>query len=98
MSIFENPEQLPYFRATTSASLIKIKSEPMVVFTKRGYQPVVVIEDVHAGNDYLLFISAQSLTDPLEELRHEKGSLSGAQMLIKKQSEERASRYSVSIL
>jgi len=66
--------------------------------TRRGYQPIVLVRDVHEGKDYIFFVSAQSVMEPLEEIRLEAGTLEGAQILVKKESEDRMSRYVISVL
>lgn len=93
-----NLEGREYLRIGIDPRLLLIKSEPEVLPTRRGYQPVMVVEEVHEGKEYLLFISAVSITDPLEEIRKDRGQLVGSQILVKKLSEDPRSQYVVSEL
>ncbi len=97
MSII-NLEGREYLRIGTEPRLLLIKSEPEVIPTRRGYQPVIIVEEVHQGKEYIFFISAASVTDPLEEIRKVRGQLAGSQILVKKASEDPRSQYVVSEL
>lgn len=84
-------------RIGEDSTLIQITSEPYVIYTKRGYQPVINISKVHTGEDGYLIISAQSLSDPLHQLAERNcGRLSKLVLLIKKASRDRMSPYIVS--
>ena len=48
---------------------IEIVSEPDVVLTFKGYIPVLRIQKSRTNVEYLLYISAKSLAEPLEELK-----------------------------
>jgi hypothetical protein len=90
-------EDMPQLRVSTSPRLVVIKSEPFVVATRRGYQAAVLVEEVQEGKEYLLYVSAVSLTEPLEKFRKARGFLSGCELLIRKESDDRMSKYLVEI-
>lgn len=82
-------------RVDTSPRLLLVKSEPFVMPTRRGYQPVIQVEDVHSGQVYTMFVSAVSLTEPLEKIRGKIGRLIGAQIMVSKESADPKSQYIV---
>jgi hypothetical protein len=85
------------FRASDSKSLLKITSEPYVIYTKRGYQAAVDVSETHSGENFFLIISAISLADELEKLRiRRNGKLEGTEIIISKASKDRMSPYIVS--
>lgn len=83
-------------RITTAPRLITILSGPFVVPTRRGYQPVLVVEELHEGKVYLLYVSSVSLTEGLEAVRASNGeSLVGATVMVRKIGEDKMSPYDV---
>jgi len=73
-----------------------VTSEAYVQFTSRGYAPVVDVIDRKTKREYVLYISAQSLTMPLEQLRKENGGcFTGIEFWARKESESRSSKYIV---
>jgi hypothetical protein len=86
-------------RISSSPRLIQVLSGPHVVPTRRGYQPVLCVEELHEGKKYLLYISAMSLTEALEEIRAQRaGSLVGAAIKVRKESEEKMARYEAELV
>jgi hypothetical protein len=84
-------------KISDSKKLIKILSEPYVIFSRLGYQPAIDVEDVHKGEIFYLIISAVSLGEPLHEISKEnEGKLSGLCISLQKESASRMSRYIVS--
>ena len=65
---FLAPRAYEQLRITSAPRLIQVISGPHVVPTRRGYQPVLCVEELHEGKKYLLYISAVSLTDALESI------------------------------
>ena len=83
-------------RVTDASILLEIKSEPYVIYSKRGYQPVIDVESVHTGEDGYLVITAQSLSDPLHEFAGKnEGNLTGIVIIVRKESKDRMSPYVV---
>lgn len=91
---FLSPRAHDQLRVTSSPRLVQVISGPHVVPTRRGYQPVLCVEELHEGKKYLLYISAVSLTDALESIRSASGgSLVGVAFTIRKASEDKMSPY-----
>lgn len=73
-----------------------VTSEPYVIFTHRGYQPVIDVVERRSRREYYIFISAISLAASLEKLRLENGErMVGIEFWIRKQGPERTSKYIV---
>lgn len=83
------------FKATTTWHVLKIESEPYLIMTYRGYAFAVVSRDLSTNREHELVITnIKSLATPLEELRQSNGGLfKGLRFGIKKESEERSSKY-----
>lgn len=75
---------------------VKILTEPYVVLTARGYAPVVDVEVDGEPDKKVMFISAASLSQALEEFRSaNEGRFTGIRMRVKKESADRFARYVV---
>lgn len=86
-------------RVSDTALLLTIRSEPYVLYSKRGYQAAVDVENVHSGEEGYLIISAVSLSDQLHQLSQARnGLLNGASIMIKKAGKDRMAPYVVSVL
>ena len=73
---------------------VQIVSEPYVVFTRRGYQPVVDVVPRKSKKPLPMRISATSLSNQLEIMRNEnEGIFMGLEFWIRKASYERTSLY-----
>jgi len=84
------------FRALTSWTDLEILSEPYVVITFKGYVAAVEVLDIGSDDRYELLIAAKSLSDGMEPIRQENGGkFTGMRIRIKKDGEERTSRYIV---
>lgn len=87
---------MPQIRISDSAQVLQIISEPYVQYGRRGYQPVVDVENIHSGETGFIIISAQSLSEPLYEISQDNnGALTGVTIIIKKESKDRMSPYVV---
>jgi hypothetical protein len=87
---------MPQIRISESSQLLEIKSEPYVLYGKRGYQPVVNVENIHTGETGYLIIAAQSLSEPLHDISEENNNLlTNITIMIKKESKDRMSPYVV---
>ena len=74
--------------------LLVVISEAYVIYTVRGYQPVVDVMDRKTKREYFLFISAVSITKPLEQLRNENGGKhKGLEFWIYKEGPDRSAKY-----
>lgn len=80
-------------RIGTGWTEVEIRSDPFVVYTRRGYAPV--IEVLRSGLPHLLFVSAISLSEQLEAIRERQGSLVGVRMRLRKQDAGQFSPYIV---
>ena len=84
------------FRALTSWTDLDMLSEPYVVITFKGYVAALEVLDIASNDHYEFLIAAKSLSDGMEPIRQENGGkFTGMQINIKKDSEERTSRYIV---
>lgn len=96
--IIDSKQAPPSIRIGEGGRLLVVKSEVMVAATKRGYVPMVIVEDVHEGKEYRLYVSAASLAAPLEKLRLERGGLTGATILVRRIGPDATSPYVLSEL
>ena len=91
-------EVIPSLKVGTGWIGIEVISEPDVVLTLRGYAPILRVRKSKSGVDFLLYISAKSLAEPLEELRkNNNGMFKGIQLQIRKESMERTSKYEIKV-
>lgn len=89
---------LESLRVSTGWIDIEVASEPFVIFRNRKYHPVLKILQITENLHYLLYLTAGSLALPIEDLREERGALQGQKLRIKKESEDRFSKYEIEIL
>ena len=87
--------ELEHLRVGEGWIQIEIQSEPFVIYRNRKYNPVIHIKEVRSGLNYVLFLSAISLSEALEECRSKAGSLAGKVLSIRKGSGDRFSPYEV---
>jgi len=60
----------------------------------RGYAPILTVKVDKSGLDYILFISAKSLTEQLEPLRKKNGDkFIGLKFSIRKESDDKMAKY-----
>tara|TARA_B100001146_G_C15755386_1_gene253526 strand:+ start:130 stop:438 length:309 start_codon:yes stop_codon:yes gene_type:complete len=86
---------LPSMRVKEGRILIKVLSDPFVVYRARKYLPVIHVKDTEADLDYLLFVSAISLSETLEEIRAEYGTLIDKEFAIRKKDSAQTSPYEI---
>jgi hypothetical protein len=83
-------------RISDSSILVKIESEPYVIYTKRGYQPAVDVIDLHSGTEGFMIISAMSLADGIQPMvLANKNKFSGIIAVISRASREKTAPYIV---
>ena len=86
--------KLSRITVTTSRRLLKITSEPYVLYERMGFTPVVDVEDMHSGEIGYLIISALSLSESLKAIADAKNCLfKGLTISIQKESSARVSKY-----
>lgn len=85
-------------RVDTSGTRVEVLSDPYVLFNGRRYAPVIDVRVLPDGAEGFLYVSAESLSTPLERIRTLRGQLEGAKLLIAKESTEREARYAVDLL
>lgn len=83
-------------RVGTAWTEIVIQSEVRVLYTRRGYAPVVWA--LRGQLEHILFVSASSLSEPLEQLRQRRGYLSGVRVRVRKTGEAPTSPYQLEVL
>ena len=72
-------ERNPTLRIGTGGTEVEFLSDPYVVYTRRGYAPVVDVRVADVGSERTLFVSAVSLASALEEIRLGRGDARGGQ-------------------
>lgn len=92
-------ETLPSLKVSTGWIDLEIVSEPDVVLTFKGYAPILRVRKARTGVEFILYISAKSLAEPLEEFRkNNDGIFKGIQLRIRKESMERTSKYEIEVM
>ena len=87
-------ETVPFLRVGTGWIELEVISQPDVYLTFKGYVPFVYVRNVRTGLEYGLYISAKSVSEPLEELRKNNNRrFEGIRMRIRKESMDRMSKY-----
>lgn len=66
--------QLPSLKLGTGWVRLLVEAEPEVILTIKGYAPVIRVKALKTNLEYLLYISAKSLAEPLERLRRDNGN------------------------
>lgn len=80
----------------TGWTRLTVTGESSVVLTVRGYAPVLPVRQKQNDLEYILYISAKSLADPLETLRLNNGDkFAGLDFEVRKTSSERTAPYEV---
>lgn len=83
-------------KISDARTVLLIKSEPYVIFTRMGYTPVIDVEEIHKGIAGYLVITAVSLGEPLNEIQKDNASkLIGVTIAIQKENSSKFSSYIV---
>ena len=90
-----DPSTLPQLRVSSQWICIQVLSDPFVVCKSRGYAPVILVEDLESERQCILFVAAKSLSERLEPIRKTRGNLVGLNIKIRKEGDERFSKYEV---
>ena len=89
----DDPDIVP-FRASETWKSIEVLSEPYVIYSTRGYAPVIDVRVEAKKITQILYISARSLATPLEEMRLDNNGLcKGLRFEIRKSSDARTATY-----
>lgn len=81
-------------KITDARISLLLKSEPYVTYGRRGYVPVIDVENIHSGLDGFLIIDPISLGEPLNEIQIENsGNLKGITIAIQKENSSRMAPY-----
>jgi len=97
MFLPERLAKLVTLKVGTSSTVISVLDGPFVLYTEFGYIPVLHVQVEKSGIDYLLPIAARSLARPLNEILMKHPSFKGLRISINKASDEKTSRYQVSL-
>ena len=96
MELLDITEYSP-LRVTTQWLAIEIMSEPRVLLSYRGYNPLLIVKVDEKRLIRSLFISAKSIAEPLEEMRLDNGGLfTGLRFNIRKTGPEKTALYEFS--
>jgi hypothetical protein len=92
-------EILPALKVGTGWIEVEIISEPNVILTFKGYAPILRVRKLSNDLEYTLYISAKSLSEPLEELRKNNlGIFKGIQLRIRKESMNPMSKFETEVI
>ena len=92
-------ESVPSLKVGTGWIELEIVSEPDVVLSYRGYAPTLRVRNSRTSLEYLLYISARSLAEPLETLRkNNAGIFKGIRFRIRKESMEQMAKYEIEVV
>lgn len=86
----------PSLKVSTGWIQLEIISEPDVVLTYKGYAPVLRVRKLRTHVEFILYISAKSLAEPLEELRENNAHLfKGIKFQVRKENKAPMAKYEV---
>ena len=86
--------QPPQLRVGTDWVTIIVIGPVDVIATLHGYAPVLPVRKENMGQEYILYISAKSLSEQLEPLRQiNGGGVQGLKFSIRKESEDQMAKY-----
>ena len=81
-------------RVGTDWIAISVTGPVDVIATLHGYAPVLPVRKENMGQEYILYISAKSLSEQLEPLRQNNGGgFPGLKFSIRKESEDQMAKY-----
>ena len=87
-------EGLKPFRADTVGACVELIGEPEIVYTRRGFAPVVEIRDEKTREKFVMFLSSKSLAEGVQKLLEaNKNLFSGIRIHVKKESDDRYAQY-----
>lgn len=73
-----------------------VTSNPYVMYSARGYVPILDVLELKTKKEYSIYVSAKSIASNLEQLRSENGgSLVGCEIWVRKAGPEKTAQYIV---
>lgn len=84
-------------KVDTQPIKLRIESEPYAKFLGRKYSVLIDVYDIKRKREYILIIEPQSLSQPIHELATTEGSLKNIEIWISKESDEKYSKYELSL-
>ena len=88
--------ELPQLKLGPGWVSLLVTGEPIAKLTSRGYAPVLPVKVEQTSLDYILYITAKSLSEPLEKLRTQNNwNFTGLKFEIRKQGTEQTSPYEI---
>jgi hypothetical protein len=89
-------DSLPVLKLSTGWVAIEIVAEPTVQLTFKGYAPIIQVKALKTGLEYSMYISAKTLSEPLEGLRTANGGVfTGLRFEVRKAGMEKTAKYEV---
>jgi len=85
----------PRLKVPTNWITATIESDPFVVPTIRGYAPAILVRRPSVKNAEHILVGAKSLSEPLEEMRLNAGSLIGTEIRIRKSGTAPTAPYEI---
>jgi hypothetical protein len=86
----------PVLKIDVEPKKIIVESDLMVVFTKRGYVPALHVREARSKREFILYLSAFSLSKAVEVLRlGNNGMFIGLEFWIRKATDDRMAPYVV---
>ncbi len=91
------PKELPpSLKVSTGWIELEIISEPDVVLTYKGYAPILRVRKLRTNVEFMIYISARSLAEPLDKLRENNAYLfKGIKFQVRKESNAPMAKYEV---
>ena len=91
------PKELPpSLKVSTGWIELEIISEPDVVLTYKGYAPILRVRKLRTNVEFMIYISAKSLAEPLDKLREDNAYLfKGVKFQVRKESNAPMAKYEV---
>ncbi len=90
--------QLPQLKVGTDWVTITVIGPVDVIANLNGYAPVLPVRKEATQQEYILYISAKSLTEQLEPLRKKNVmGFIGLKFSIRKESEDKMAKYELKI-
>lgn len=89
-------ENIPALKVGVGWIDLEVISEPDVVLTFKGYAPILRVRKLSNDLEYILYISAKSLGEPLEKLReNNSGVFGGIQFRVRKKDATPMAPYEI---
>ena len=77
---------------------LRIESEPYAKFMGRKYSVVLDVFDVKKKREFFITIEAQSLSQPIYELKVTENNLKDLEIWLSKESEDKYAKYEIQLI